>query len=1543
MYDGGRNPIGQVNTTHDGETLTIPVTAGLTYYIKAYGVNGAVTRYGLSIVVNAPPSITSLTSSPNPQYAGGLVRLTANGASDPDGNLAEVRFYRDSNNIPELQIGLDTLIGTDSTPADGLWFDFASGALPAGTYTYYAVADDAAGLAGNVVTTTNTLVVDQPPHISSLTDAPDPVLNSATLTLIAVGVNDPDGNLVGVRFYRETTGDYLLERGTGGDTLLGADTDPSGGYTLTVPASGLPPGYYFYYAEAFDAAGVVSPFWVTTVNRVPLPGDANLDDKVDFADLVVVAQNYNGTGKTHAQGDFNFDGKVDFADLVMLAQNYNGVIIPPPPMLLSAQVTETPPGGSAVSYQWDVNADGGSVQDFAPKQNSPLDSGFSAAVSPVLFLKLQGIDGDSPDAQHPKWINLFTFDWVGDQNKPAGQPNLGELHVVAKVSIASSAIMKHALEGTSILTADLAGRKTGDTFDFMTIHLQDVLVSSYKVIDSGDNLEEEFTLAFDAGNVDERYIGPDGVVKKITTNFGGGFTNDYAPAQQTLLESNRPAAKDDIFLQLGTIAGGSTDPDHFKWIALNTMDWGADLPNPGTPGTGRPLELRVAGTMDISGPLLQDAMAKGTDLGAARLAVRMPGDSFDYYTIDLSDARISSYQISSQSPLTDLYQEFSLSFSSSTLTYTKSAAGGGPGAAFVFPWSGTPAAGPGLRQRSILRAGTAGKPLSNFLRLGTIAGESADATHRDWIEVLGFEWAQKAGSANNPAFGQIHVLSWPSIASPKLMEAMRNNTTLPSANLNARQGSAPFDFYTITLRHVQVTSYLISTAPGGSPVEEFTLSFDQEATDYTPTATGGGPGTKVESAWALASAGGLGGSVQIYMPQPASLIDTGFQAEFFSSPTLAVRLDTVPGEFSDARHTKWINVLALDWLAGSNGTGETPNFKDLHVAAWLSSIDPALLGRLATATQLDTADFAAFRPADPDDYFKVHMTGVWVSSYKISSAVTGVPEVEFTLNFQTATVSDTFFPPAGGTPRTATFSYTGPTLDAVPAQRSLLQSGYAKPFVQDYLLHVDNIPGESTNPAHPGWINVQAFEWGGDLAPQITGAPRRFHELRVVAYLDKSGPGLMDALSRATLIPTATLVARSGTDPDYYGLDLTDVRVSSYQISTAPGGTRPVQELTLSFSGFTETTSTFSGAKSSLTHTLASPTLEPRMVQRSLLRAAPPAPGVNLFLRVDGVTGKSTDPNHLNWIELQGVEWGQDQVAAVADKPLFNELHVLMRMTPASHQLLADLLGGTVVPSLNLAMAKVTDSSDFYTIALTNVRVSSYQVTGAASAPLEEFTFTFDADTVPPAVTSAAYSFNTLQALDATFSEDVSETLGADDLLVQNLTTGATIPASAMAFKWDAATLSGHWTFPGFKQGLPDGNYRATISSAGVFDHWGNRLAADVPVDFFVLAGDANHDRKVDFQDLVVLAQNYGRGGGLAQGNFNYDAHVDFADLVILAQQYGAALPAPASAVFSDAPIQAPVQPAPSANAALKTLFSVVPVSRPAEKPRTRLGRKASS
>ena len=74
-----------------------------------------------------------------------------------------------------------------------------------------------------------------------------------------------------------------------------------------------------------------------------IPGDDTLDGKVDFNDLVRLAQNYDTTLATDnwwSSGDFNLDGHVDFTDLVLLAQNYGNSISPAPADLPEAFAAE---------------------------------------------------------------------------------------------------------------------------------------------------------------------------------------------------------------------------------------------------------------------------------------------------------------------------------------------------------------------------------------------------------------------------------------------------------------------------------------------------------------------------------------------------------------------------------------------------------------------------------------------------------------------------------------------------------------------------------------------------------------------------------------------------------------------------------------------------------------------------------------------------------------------------------------------------------------------------------------------------------------------------------------------------------------------------------------------------------------------------------------------------------------------------------------------------------------------------------------------------
>jgi hypothetical protein len=161
--------------------------------------------------------------------------------------------------------------------------------------------------------------------------------------------------------------------------------------------------------------------------------------------------------------------------------------------------------------------------------------------------------------------------------------------------------------------------------------------------------------------------------------------------------------------------------------------------------------------------------------------------------------------------------------------------------------------------------------------------------------------------------------------------------------------------------------------------------------------------------------------------------------------------------------------------------------------------------------------------------------------------------------------------------------------------------------------------------------------------------------------------------------------------------------------------------------------------------------------------------------------------------------------------------------------------------------------------------------------------------TATPTVTGASFDYSPDKpTLNVQFSASVWGSLLAEDFVITNLDDDSTIPASAQSLFYAQATMSAALTFPGLPNGvLPDGNYRLTLSAANVADDAGNPLGADYTLDFFSLAGDANHDRVVDVADLGILASNWQETAAtFAQGDFNYDGMVDVADLGILATNW---------------------------------------------------------
>ncbi|MCK4301052.1 MAG: hypothetical protein KAX80_16050, partial [Planctomycetes bacterium] len=196
--------------------------------------------------------VSGLTDTPHPVTQGQVLRLEATGVHDVDGDYVDaVEFYRDMDGNGILDHTVDVWLGVDPTVGDG-WFWMGAVTWQGGQHTYFARARDDLGvwtLDEDAASTTG--YVNQRPTITALDDDPDPVTRGEYLTLEATVVEDVDGWVVQVEFYRDSNFSTQLEPDD--DALLGIGIQSGSDWELTnISTSGWELGLQTYFARAQD-------------------------------------------------------------------------------------------------------------------------------------------------------------------------------------------------------------------------------------------------------------------------------------------------------------------------------------------------------------------------------------------------------------------------------------------------------------------------------------------------------------------------------------------------------------------------------------------------------------------------------------------------------------------------------------------------------------------------------------------------------------------------------------------------------------------------------------------------------------------------------------------------------------------------------------------------------------------------------------------------------------------------------------------------------------------------------------------------------------------------------------------------------------------------------------------------------------------------------------------------------------------------------------------------------------------------------------------
>ncbi|MDM0078261.1 type VI secretion system tube protein Hcp [Variovorax sp. J2P1-59] len=145
-----------------------------------------------------------------------------------------------------------------------------------------------------------------------------------------------------------------------------------------------------------------------------------------------------------------------------------------------------------------------------------------------------------------------------------------------------------------------------------------------------------------------------------------------------------------------------------------------------------------------------------------------------------------------------------------------------------------------------------------FLKLAGITGESQDASHKDEIEVLNWQWqisqqstmhSGSGGGAGKAAVSDLTFDHYIDRASPNLLKYCLTGKHIDSATLVVRKaGGTPLEYLKITMGDVIVTRVAPTlTSTMARAREEISLAFARVKQEYTIQGQQGGSGGTVSA------------------------------------------------------------------------------------------------------------------------------------------------------------------------------------------------------------------------------------------------------------------------------------------------------------------------------------------------------------------------------------------------------------------------------------------------------------------------------------------------------------------------------------------------------------------------------------------------------------------------------------------------------------------------------------------------------------------------
>ncbi len=131
-----------------------------------------------------------------------------------------------------------------------------------------------------------------------------------------------------------------------------------------------------------------------------------------------------------------------------------------------------------------------------------------------MFLKVDGVTGESKDSNHVGWTDITSFSWGASQPGNMGvgggggacKVNFKDLHIKALIDKSTTAIMKHCASGKHLNKVELSVCKAGgQQVEYARITLEEVLVTNVEYTGSDDGDTVGMVYSFQAAKVKQQY------------------------------------------------------------------------------------------------------------------------------------------------------------------------------------------------------------------------------------------------------------------------------------------------------------------------------------------------------------------------------------------------------------------------------------------------------------------------------------------------------------------------------------------------------------------------------------------------------------------------------------------------------------------------------------------------------------------------------------------------------------------------------------------------------------------------------------------------------------------------------------------------------------------------------------------------------------------------------------------------------------------------------------------------------------------------------